>query len=648
MPGKRESAWGLGLVGLLLLAALGVGARGAAPDGEALMDGLDASEVRAVAALLPERPAGLGRPITDREAWRRLARHPAFRSVVQRAEALAAEPLPPQPDDLYLDFSRTGNRRRWERVAWARRGRVSRFALAECLEDRGRFLRPLEETIRALAAERTWVMPAHDRGLANFEGRAVTIDLGSSGLGVELATALYLLGDRLSPEVQRLVRENLERRLFVPYRRMVAGRQGAYWLRVTNNWNAVCLANVTGAALATLPSRTDRAWFVVAARKYIANFLRGFTSDGYCSEGLGYWHYGFGHFLLLSEAIYQATDGRVDLLAMPEAREPALFGFRIEIQHGVCPAFADCSVETRPSRRMLHFIGRRLGLGADPAQDAVVLPTAGGLFESMMYSFPNSATRAPASKTKAPGPGLRTWFKEACVLIGRPGPGSACRMGVALKGGHNAEHHNHNDVGSYVVVVDDAPVLLDPGAEVYTARTFSGRRYESNVLSSFGHPVPRVAGTLQRTGRGARAVVLRTDFTDAADALVLDLRPAYKVPGLARLERSFVYCRDGAGSLTVTDVVEFAEPQAFETALVTLGEWRKVEDGVLSVRWRGKGVRVGIEAEGGRVDVAAQTIREDVRAPALPTRIAVRFAEPVRRGRITLRITPEEGPPKDR
>jgi len=605
---------------------------------------LGEAHVRAVAEMLPEVPVGFGRPITDRAAWRRLAGTDAFRGAVRRAERLLKEPMPEQPDELYLDFSRTGNRTRWQRVAGQRRGRIDTFTIAECLENKGRFLLPLEETILALCAERTWVMPAHDRSLANFKGEAVTIDLGSSGLAADLATALYLLGDKLPTDARMRVRDNLQRRIFDPYHRMVAGKQSLYWLRSTNNWNAVCLANVTGAALATIESREERAWFIQAARTYVANFLRGFTPDGYCSEGLGYWHYGFGHYLLLSEAIWQATGGRIDLLARPEVREPAMFGFRIEIAGGVCPAFADCSVGAEPSERMLHFIGRRFRLGADPAEDAVLRTADSGLFGSMMYSFPNSATQAPPPEKEAEGPGIRTWFRDAGVLIGRPRPGTGCRLGVALKGGHNAEHHNHNDVGSYVAVVDDEPVLLDPGSEVYTARTFSGRRYESNVLNSFGHPVPRVAGALQQKGSKARGKVVRTEFTDEADTLVLDLRSAYSVEGLETLQRTFVYSRGGAGSLTVTDEVSFAEPQAFETALVTLGKWEREGTDSLIVRWRGKAVRVRLEVEGGEVDLVSETIEEDVRAPALPTRIGIRFTEPVKAARVTARIAPVKEP----
>ena len=90
------------------------------------------------------------------------------------------------------------------------------------------------------------------------------------------------------------------------------------------------------------------------------------------------------------------------------------------------------------------------------------------------------------------------------------------RFGAALKGGTNGEQHNHNDVGSFSVVLGRKMVVCDPGAEVYTARTFSARRYESKVLNSFGHAVPVIAGQLQRTGLAAHAEILRHEFTDDA------------------------------------------------------------------------------------------------------------------------------------
>src|SRR5208283_3771642 len=158
----------------------------------------DASRIREIAAMLPERAVGIGQPITNRAAWETIAaRHPELSNCIPSAVKLAAQPLPEQPDSLFLEYSQNGNRDHWQKVASARRERIQIFTLAECLENKGRFLAPLEQTAAALCAERTWVLPAHDGGLKNFRGETIDIDLGSSALGVELATASHLLGDRL-------------------------------------------------------------------------------------------------------------------------------------------------------------------------------------------------------------------------------------------------------------------------------------------------------------------------------------------------------------------------------------------------------------------------------------------------------------------
>ncbi|MEN6496507.1 MAG: hypothetical protein ABFD16_19650, partial [Thermoguttaceae bacterium] len=73
------------------------------------------AQVKRFTHLLPKTPQGVGRPIGDRQAWEAVAKEPAFKTVVRAAEKLMATPIPELPDDLYLDFSRTGNRTRCQR-----------------------------------------------------------------------------------------------------------------------------------------------------------------------------------------------------------------------------------------------------------------------------------------------------------------------------------------------------------------------------------------------------------------------------------------------------------------------------------------------------------------------------------------------------
>lgn len=594
--------------------------------------------MHAVAAMLPTKPVGVGRPISDRTAWETLAALDGFRQIVADAERLTTEPIPEQPDNLYLEFSTTGNRTRFEAVSHKRRERLSVFALAECLEDYGRFIKRLEEIIEALCNDRTWVWPAHDGNLANFHGTTTDIDLVSSKLAWQLATVDHLLGDRLRANTRQLLRENVRKRVLAPFMEMIDGkRERNWWLETTNNWNAVCLAGVVGSALALVESPEARARFILAAQTYSQNFVRGFGKDGYCTEGLGYWNYGFGHYVMLAETIRQASGGEVDLLESDDVRRPAAFGARIEIMNGVYPAFSDCPLDVQPDRRLMAYVSRRYGLGLSQFENDG--PSASGLIECALFSFPNFASGKQSAGPQPDGLGARTWFDSSGVLICRPGSTESCQMAVAIKGGDNAEHHNHNDVGAFIVVVGKTAVLLDPGAEVYTARTFSSKRYESNLINSYGHPVPIVAGDLQRSGNNARGQVLKSEFTHAADTLVLDITSAYAANALNKLTRTFVYSRRGKGSLTVTDEVEFSQPQAFGTALITLGEWQQPEPDTVLVSESGEAVLVTLQITGAEFDVRAEEIKEDVRTRRLPTRIGIDLRQPVTRASVTLKIT---------
>ena len=592
-----------------------------------------------VASSMPPAPGGLGPAATDRGAWSTVARRTEVRSAVAQAESLLAEPMPPMTDDLYLDYSRTGNRRRGEAVYFARRSRLQTLALAECGEGKGRFLPAIEEAIRSICAEKSWVMPAHDGNLQTFQGRLITVDLGAAMLAWNLGAIHLYLRDRLSPDVRALIRSELERRIFAPYRAMVAGKQPQYWLTVRNNWNAVCLAGVTGAALCAIEDRRERAWFALAAEHYSRYSLEGFGPDGYCDEGVGYWNYGFGHYVALAETIRRATGGALDLLDRPGVVMPAAYGSRVVIADGVCPAFADCAVDARPSSGLVDYLSRRYaGKGTERRRGLL----SGGLCDQVMALHPdNPPVIWPEKPWPKPDP-LRTWFEHEMVLISRPAPRSKCRLAVAIQGGHNAQNHNHNDVGVFMAVVGGKAVLADIGAEVYTARTFGPQRYVSRALNSWGHAVPVVGGQLQRSGRDAAARVLATEFTPERDTLRLDIRAAYDLPALTRLERSYVFDRNAAGVFTVTDTFAFASPATFETALLTFGTWERLGPRALRIADGGEAVRVEIEApSGAEVDVEAEPVNEDLVARRAATRIGIRLRDPLRAGDVVLRITPE-------
>ncbi|MCC6125392.1 MAG: heparinase II/III family protein [Pirellulales bacterium] len=594
--------------------------------------------------LLPDLPRGVGAPISDRKAWEEIAGRSAdVRRIVADAEAALEKPMPEMTDDLYLDYTRTGNRNRGQAVLGERHGRLRSLVLAECLANEGRYLPAIEATIRALAAEKSWLMPAHDSSLRNFKGETVEIDLAVAGFGWQFATAKYWLGEKLSPEVRKLMADELERRVFAPFTGMVNdGKPRRWWLNMINNWNAVCLAGVTGAALAELESRERRAFFAAAAEKYVESFLNSFTSDGYCSEGVGYWNYGFGHFIMLAETLKQASGGKVDWMAEKRIEPIALFGRRMEILPGIYPSFADCDEDDRPDVTFMAYLSRRYGWGLPEREQSAGRRSAmrkDSLFEVGLFAFSNSLARVRPVE-KPPEWTLRDWFSDAGILICRPSAADRHALGAALKGGHNAENHNHNDVGSFIVALGKSKPLTDPGAEVYTARTFSSRRYESNVLNSFGHSVPRVAGQLQTPGRQSQAKILKADFSAAGDTLKMDISAPYPVGSLKKLERTFVFSRAGAGRLTVIDEVEFDRPESFGTALMTHEKWERRGPSGLSIGEGADAVLVEIAVEGGEFRLDPQEIHEDVHGNRLPVRLGIELTKPVVKAKITTVIDP--------
>lgn len=484
----------------------------------------DAARVAEIARHLPEVPTW-----TDE----------VFPFDGKRAQAALAEPIPDCSDELYLLTTTTGDRDRYQE-AYFRRQEMLRILAGAARETGGdRCLGRTVELLETICAERSWTMPAHDLALTNFKGTHLTIDLGSSHRALTLAGTLAQLGDRLPPEIRTKVRAELERRVFALYRATnrdsadgeAFERHGNWWFFCRSNWNAVCHSGVVRAALAVLPDRTDRATFVEAAERGMRYFLESFLPDGYCTEGMGYWNYGYGHFLELALAVRKATGGFVDYARLPRAKKAMGYAFGYTLDGKNCPVFADggggCAAE------------RFLDMGCSVWPEFTAMRTG-----------------------KLPP---RTFFPDAQVYIGR-----AKRISFGVKGGNNDELHNHNDLGSWTLFMDGEEVAGDPGGEIYTARTFSKDRYVSDVLNSFGHPVPRIAGQLQLTGAESKAEVVRRDFTADRDIFAIDISSAYPATRGKRgaLVREVTFDRT-AESVAITDRLKVAEPVAFESAVVS-------------------------------------------------------------------------------
>lgn len=586
---------------------------------------LDPQRVDQIAAMLSDGVFAFGPKITDRAAWDELGRNPALHAAIGRAERILSEPIPALPDDLFLQYLKTGIRAPYERRAANRTDRIAPLVLAECIEHRGRFIPAIEQLVAAFDQQKTWLYPAQDQKLKNFLGQGRDIDLTSASMACDLANAAYVLGDSISPQTRSQIDRNVRRRVLDPFRDMVSGQlEPDWWLTADMNWNAVCLANVLGTALATLPGRHDRAVFAAAAEHYSLNYLDRFAADGYCTEGLHYWNYGFGNYIRLCELLYQATGGRVDCFARDKVNAIADFPRRFKITEGVYPPYGDTALNPRPTPALVDFLARRFHLPAETVPFGGSL--AEGLDETLMMSCPNSATGLSAAPPEADA--LRDWFPDGQVLTCRPAPDGGSNLAVSIKGGRNGASHEHCDLGSFVLVIGKTTLLADPGMEVYIARTFGDDRFKSKVINSFGHNVPLVAGGLQIPTPSAAVKILHHDFTDSTDALAMDLTSVYADPRLTRLTRTFTYDRGNGGSLTIDDECRFSAPAPFGIQFITFGKWKLISPTQLLVWQDNQAVQIDLTTDGGDLNISSVLIDEDLPSKKHPVHISVDLKSP--------------------
>jgi hypothetical protein len=174
-------------------------------------------------------------------------------------------------------------------------------------------------------------------------------------------------------------------------------------------------------------------------------------------------------------------------------------------------------------------------------------------------------------------------------------PAGAPPLVLAVKAGHNAENHNQNDVGSFILHMDGEDLLCDPGRGLYSRQYFSPLRYENIFASAYGHSVPVIGGQLQPAGREFEGDLVEVAEDDKR--VVIAFGDAYPIEALDRATRTLQMDPDAApgGALWVEDSFHFSgEPLPVEEVFVT---WADVELDGATATLRGERADVNMTIE---------------------------------------------------
>lgn len=406
--------------------------------------------------------------------------------------------------EIESEFLKNGNRVHFEERYFLRRTKLTVCAILSIVyPDEKKFITELEEIIFDICNEYSWQLPAH-RPKDNWNRRD-DIDLFAAETGLYLAEIKYILGNRLNPVLVNRITMELEWRILKSFETYTF-----WWEELKSNWASVCSGSVGGVFLYESPERFENISHRISA--CMENYLSGINDEGSTSEGAGYWAYGFSFYALYHDLLRRYTDGEKDGFKNKKVENLSGFLTNLYFDEDNVVLFSDTVLGTRYPIWLLAFLQKEYGIAMPPkSKGDIGLEKFSYAIRSILYYGEISDNEFKVSGS--------IYYKELQWYIEKNPLYS-----IAVKGGNNAEEHNHNDIGSFMVINNKRVVLSELGRGEYTADYCGDNRYSCLEPSAQGHSIPVINGAFQQYGSEYYGEM------DVQDNIVsIDMKNAYPV-----------------------------------------------------------------------------------------------------------------------
>lgn len=502
----------------------------------------------------------------------------------------------------YLEYARSGNRSKMENIYNSNLNAISALFIAEMAEGKGRFIDQLANGVFHTCEMTSWTISAH-LSLQLVQGSFPklndhVIDLVSGDVGAMFSWIYYFLNeefDKLNPLISSRLHDEIESRILTPYL-----NESRFWWMATNvtadkgfvnNWNPWCNANVLQCFLLVEKDRERLVKGVYKTMVSVDKFLNYNHDDGACEEGPSYWGHAAGKMYDYLQLLYDATDGKINIFSDPMVKNMGEYISRSYVGNGWVVNFADASAKGDFNYRLIYRYGKMVH-SIEMEQFASLLkklyPRPISISRDMyrvltdLSSDPEIDKYAPLHEVKP-----FTWYPETEFCYIREG-----NLFLAAKGGYNDESHNHNDIGTFSLYVDDEPILIDVGVGTYTQKTFSAERYSIWTMQSDYHNLPVINGFSQRYGKKYRATNVKPDKNDKMFSL--DISKAY--PADAGINKWIRGYRLNKESLYITDTFDINNAQVpNQLNFMTWGQVDISQAGVVKIKLNNKTCRLSYD-----------------------------------------------------
>jgi len=504
------------------------------------------SEQSLAAALIPVAQWHPYPTIQDRAEWQGVPQE-IRAGFIREAQQYLGTTWERIPATVTLQYIRSGNRSNYDALNTRQREKLATLVFAEVFENQGRFLDEIADGIWAICEQTYWGSTAHlgmqRAGTGLPDVTEPIVDLFAAETGALLAWTDYLLGDRLdkvSPLLRKRMRAEVDRRVLTP----ALQRDDFWWMgfgerKNINNWNPWINSNWLAAVLLLEADPPRRTGSVYKIMRSLDNFINIYPDDGASDEGPGYWGRAGASLFDNLELLRSATNGTIDIYRAPLVRSMGQYIYRVYINDQYFIPMGDASAKLTPDAELVYQYGKRIG---DPVMQGfgALLAQRRGPYRPGSSSpgriLPALFVAREIATAQAAEPLLGSvWLADLQLMAARSTPNSGVGLYVAAWGGHNAQSHNHNDVGNFIVYGDGKPVLIDLGVETYSAKTFSSQRYEIWTMQSAYHNLPTINGVLQAAGREFQAKNL--SFNETANRVTFSADIASAYPAAAAVQR---------------------------------------------------------------------------------------------------------------
>lgn len=542
---------------------------------------------------------------SDRAYWQKHLQ-PLSAQIIENAEKGRNYVWTSVTATSYLDFARNGTRRPNDLHIAERYTVLGNLILGELLDGKGRYMDAIINGTWSLCEQTSWVAVAHvyNQGSGNVlpEYNKRGIDLSCGKTASTMAWVHYFFKeelDRLSPAIADRIRHELDTRILDVY----INKDDIYWLgfkqgQQVNNWNPWCNFNVLTTALLIEDDVQRRTEIVKKSMRSVDQFINFFKDDGGCEEGPSYWAHAAGMLNNYLEMIRDYTGGQIDVFDQQIIKNIGLYITRAHIDSLYFVNFADASAFGAPVPEILYRYGRNIKDTTFMRFAAHIASLNGFAENPLNATFNNQIKTVDIYKellATAPGAPLyqSVWLDGVEVAVSRTKGGVKQGMTFAAKGGYNAESHNHNDVGSFILYLDGEPMVIDAGVGTYTASTFNSDRYSIWTMQSGYHNLPIINGTEQAPGSKRRSKDVRFSDNGSKMELSMDISAAY--PDSAACNswvRGYSFNRK-AGSLLISDTYSLKEVRGnISSRLLTVGMVNTSKPGVAVISYKDKTLEV--------------------------------------------------------